>query len=295
MQPKSFCRPILIVLKCTFDGALLCHPALVEKTFHNQRGYLVSKRNSVIGWGIVILIIVGGALLAVLWPSLTSALSGQSSTTAEAGSVSLSSSTPGTVDVAALVSELGGMIGLDIQLEIEPVNTWLAFIGLSIFTVGIVVVTGVIIAVLYRLLDRIVTRTKNDEAYQTAEVELDNREKAYIKQHMEDQPPDPIPSHERARWSAVSTTLITIMFFMFGGIALGWNIAPNTAQLLMWATAFGAVGLIVSLIMFSPKRIMAVENSDNAAIPWGPIWVILSGLLIVGLGLGIVIFVVSSG
>lgn len=257
----------------------------------------MSKRNTAITWIVIILLIIGGMLLAVLWPSLTATISGESSSTevSEASGPMLSSATPDTVDVALLVNDLGKMIGLDIALGIEPVNTWVAFIGLSIFTVGSVIVFGLLLTGFYRFMDKWVTRIKQDDEYQAAVVELDNREKVYIKEHMESQPPDPIPSHERLRWSVVSTTLITMMFFMFGGIALGWNIAENSAELLVWAVAFGLLGLIVSFILLSPKRMLAVEGKDSAAIPWSSIWVIISGLIIVGFGLGIMVFVVLSG
>ncbi|MCO5184827.1 MAG: hypothetical protein M9928_09930 [Anaerolineae bacterium] len=257
----------------------------------------MSKRNTAITWIVVILVIIGGMLLAVLWPSLTAAISGDSSSAEVSGSsgVMLSSATPDTVDVALLVNDLGKMIGLDISLGIEPVNTWVAFVSVAVFTVGSVVVFGLILTLLYRFLDKWVTRTKQDDDYQAAVVELDNREKAFIKEHLESQPPDPIPSHERTRWSVVSTALITIMFFMFGGVALGWNVAQNSAELLLWAAAFGLLGLIVSVILLSPRRMLAVEGKDSAAIPWSSIWVIISGLVIVGLGLGVMVFVVLSG
>ena len=237
----------------------------------------------VIVTGLVVLIV--GTVLSLNWSSIAGS--------GEEGSSALNTATPATVDVSRLVSELGSMLGLNVSLGIEPINTWLFFIGSTVVVIGSVVAVGALLAFLFKLGSRMVTRTKESEEYQSAENELANRETAAIKQLSTDQPADPIPSHDRPVWSAISTIAIIVMFFVFAGITIAWNIDAEAANLVTWAVGSSLVGLIIGLLMISPKRIEAIDSKDAEPIPWGSVWVVISGLVILGMGLGVVLYVIT--
>ena len=81
---QLFCWRLLIVLKCI----RWCYPApslFGRKDLHNERGILVSKETPQSTW-IVVILVIGGMLLAVLWPSLIAAISGDSSSAEVSGS-----------------------------------------------------------------------------------------------------------------------------------------------------------------------------------------------------------------
>ncbi len=54
--------------------------------------------------------------------------------------------------------------------------------------------------------------------------------------------------------------------------------------------AFVLIALFVLLLRMNPKRLAAVDETDYDGIPWETITVILLGVLVLGLGIGIVVF-----
>lgn len=250
----------------------------------------MNKRTTIVTVVVVMALIVGGALLAVAWPSLTGLLSG-SEGGVEGGGVSISSATPSTIDVSSFTQSINGALGTEIALT--ELNVWGAFVVMAVVFTGAIVVTGLLLAVVYKLIDRSVSKTKEADSFKEAKAELTNREKAYIAKYKEEQPPDPVPSHERTRWSVISSVMIIIMFFVFGGLALGYNVSPDSVDIVLWGGIAGVIGLIVGLVFITPSRLVAADKNETQPISWGTIWLVLSGVIIVGLGLGLMLYVRS--
>ena len=101
---------------------------------------------------------------------------------------------------------------------------------------------------------------KQDDDYQAAVVELDNQPAFYQRASLNRSHPIDSISPERTRWSVVSTALITIMFSCLAVLRSVGMWLQNSAELLLWAAAFGLLGLIVSVILLSPRRMLAVEE-----------------------------------
>ena len=108
-----------------------------------------------------------------------------------------------------------------------------------------------------------------------------------------------------ARWTVVSTSLIYILFAMTVGAMISDSIVPS-GQIVtendtlinpvsMSAYIAGLFALILCAIYFRPSGIMAYEKSDYRATNWGLIWVILSGVVFVGAGIGMMVAVRTMG
>ena len=54
--------------------------------------------------------------------------------------------------------------------------------------------------------------------------------------------------------------------------------------------AFFLVTLFILLLRMNPRRLAAVDEMDREGIPWDTIVVILLGVLVLGLGIGLVVF-----
>ena len=110
----------------------------------------------------------------------------------------------------------------------------------------------------------------------------------------------PVPEHKMPRWSVISNTAIVLMFVIFFGLVINGTFYPE-GELKMadgnvmassWFTVWipALLALLVSLWRIRPSRLETAVANDNAAIPWDFIAVLLTGLLIVGLGIGFMVY-----
>ena len=192
-----------------------------------------------------------------------------------------------TVDSVQISEALPGIGGAE-------TNELVILAVLTVLFLGLIVGTGIAIMLLVRALDGTTKAVKDDEEYQSSMAEFTKREKEFVKQYVKEQPPTPIPSHERPTWAVISTSLIMALFLSFVGAAFSDNFLAGSAQF-NWAVAFGAIGLFIGLISLNVNRIRATDAADSLAIPWGAIWVVATGVIIMGVGLGIMFWVRSQG
>lgn len=179
---------------------------------------------------------------------------------------------------------------------------------LTAVTLGGLLVMGLPLALIFVRLERETETVKEDPQFQEKKSSLENREKEQLRELTEKQPPGPIPSHEMPRWATISTSLIVLFFVILLGYALadtfypGGEIQLANGQLLHPALPVaGAMGLVTLLILAATigrRRAgddVEVEAGDDAAIPWGAIWVIVSGLIFLGIGTGLMLAIRAAG
>ena len=80
--------------------------------------------------------------------------------------------------------------------------------------------------------------------------------------------------------------------FLIGFLAILIRVL-NPAAIFGWGAALIAV--VAGLLIFRPARLQGVDESDYAPTNWGTIWVIISGAVVLLLGLGGVLWVLGGG
>ena len=153
---------------------------------------------------------------------------------------------------------------------------------------------------------RLVDKVYADESYQTAEAELTTRETAALKELAQEQssstPADP---RRRARNSAIIFGFLIVMLAGIAALIIGVSVLDGgTFDLFGLEMSAGGFGLIVALItaviLFLVMRRqdpMDIEQpeSENKPVDWGVIWVLVTGLIVVGVGAGIAIAFSTPG
>lgn len=229
--------------------------------------------------GALVALVVLFGLVSAVWPALIGRLGQGGSSAGGFALPSFGSKEPGLITVPFIEN---------------PVNPWLVLVGLLVL---IVVVMGGIGTALYAIFyfgSEQVTSVKMDNAYQAKASALETARKAAYKQALAAQPPTPIPSHERASWSAISTSLVIAFLCFVAGVISQLNFAPD-ANGLIWGGGAAVVGLALSLLAFNAARMRQVDAADTRQIPWGAIWVVATGIIFLGLGLGLMMLIRASG
>ena len=256
----------------------------------------MSNKESLRNWGMIIAILVATSVLTAVWPSLFSGGGGV---------------TPSRVPVAAEQIALDTIPGigpmLAEQLNVSTVNGFVIFGVLAAFFIGAVIVPGIVLAFLYRFLANFIQRAKDDDNYKASEQALEKKVNSDIKGMRIDRKTNPMPSHEMPRWSAWSTSLIIIMFGIFFGMMVMRTFYPanelvvgdsllgkifggpiiNVSSMITWIVVV-AFAIYLALRM-RPRRLKEADT-DSPTIPWDMIVVILTGLLVVGLGIGFAVY-----
>jgi len=178
--------------------------------------------------------------------------------------------------------------------------TSLQALGALAGVVAVVVIgAGVVLAFGYVLLSRQVTSVTESSAYQEHLAALTNREQEQINKLRADRVVDSVPEHNMPRWSVISTSLIILLFVISFGMLVNRTFVPEGEYLLngrMVNSAITVVGgfvvlaLAVILWRIRPKTLAAIESTSDQSIPWDFIWVLLTGVLVVGLGIGFIVY-----
>jgi hypothetical protein len=168
---------------------------------------------------------------------------------------------------------------------------------------GLVVVLigggGAVLAGINAFIARLVTNTKDSSDYKEKQAALEKKEKETLKALQEGRKSPGMPEHTRNGWSAVSTSLIYILFAASLGLIVSRTFFPEVfieqedglfSPGPLIAGALSLVALIAGYIWMRPKNIAQIDTTDHDPIPWDRVAVIVTGLLIVGLGLAAAVY-----
>lgn len=240
------------------------------------------NRQSLLTWGIILAIIFGSALLTVFWPTLSGIIAG--------GGTSVPSADNSVV--IPLPVPIGG--------RNEIVTSSGVLMALMAFLViGAVVTTGIVIAIASWLISRFFNKTRETPSYQADSAALQRSVDTRVKAKRAERPTHTIPNTTWERWAKVTTTLSVLMLVAFGAWLLASSVFPegsiirgdqivNIVSLLVLASI--AIALIAMLLWFRRRETPLTEVSavESGPIPWDFIAVVLTGLLVVGIGLGVI-------
>lgn len=244
-------------------------------------------RQSLINWGIVLILLLGAGALTIAWPALF-------------GSLGNSATAPIPTGPESIVIPLP----IPIAGRTELVFTSWQLMGLIAFLViGAVVTGGIVLAIVNWLLSRIVTNTKEDPDYQQDVVALERSTTAEIKEMQAARPTSTSPDSRWRRWAIVTTSAAILMFVAFFGLLIAHSIFPEGT--IIWQDTLVNITAVITLVLvllalivlvlfYRSRRDTAatadtIAAADAGAIPWDTIAILATGLLVVGIGLGLIL------
>lgn len=250
----------------------------------------MSGRESLRNGIIVLALLIGFGVITAVWPILAGTnVSGGTRVPVETEHIDLSLPVVGDVSLTSLQA-LG---------------------ALAVLIIGPVVVTGAVLAFLSVFASRQAAQVhENAEEFHPKEsgivgliykpFEIINGVIRQSGEKYKGRGTHPVPQHKMPRWSVASTSLIILMFVAFFGLIIdgtffhegeiplpGGGVMSST-----WLTVGIPVliALLVILWRMRPQRLETADVIDSAGIPWDFIAVLLTGLLIVGLGIGYIVY-----
>lgn len=238
----------------------------------------MKNKQSLITWLIIFAILVGSGILTIMLPSLFGG----------------GSSTPLPSETTTVTIPLPVPIGGRTEITLP---SWQLMLGLALLVPALVIGAGLTLALIYILISRFVANTTASTAYQQKATTLDQRQNEKIARLRETRPTSVAPESTWRRWSVITTAITILMFvafttFLFASFAFpNWQIVRNDAIVnIVSVLVLIAVGiaLLAMVLWLRADRINAINRTESMAIPWDFIAVVISGLLVVGLGIGFI-------
>lgn len=265
-------------------------PPLVSTTGEN----LLNKTESLRNWLVILALLIVTGIITAVWPLLDLGISiGFGPTRPPVEQPTVSFPVP-----ALLTAQLGTEIALN------STQLFLAFIGMLVFALVSIVVVGFIISFLVRQLEKSATAVANSDTYQNHVAALDKREQEKIKAVRESHAAPHTPKEYIYHLDPISLSLIVLFFVALLGTLIYSELAP-TGQFVLFGQTFNSslpiliilFAITIPLLVWRARRehLLAIPAKDSAAIPWDFIAVLVTGLLIVGVGLGFMLFINNVG
>ena len=238
--------------------------------------------------GIFALLIFSG-LMAAFWPTISENLT---------AALSSGSSSGGGMAVPAETVTFPPLPIPGLQDGIT-LNSVQILLGLSFLVIGAVVVTGVIIAIVNVLLSRWITNVETSDSYQEGSAALAQREAAELAEEREAHPADTSQQNDYSRWSVIATSLAILFFAIVIGYMVGFTLFPtgqivNEEQIInitaIITGAFFLLTLLYLALRMDRERLDEINARASAGIPWDAVVVLIIGALVLGLGVGFLIF-----
>lgn len=233
-------------------------------------------------WVAIVAVLIATGLITALWPLLINRTGGQATTIpTEMQTVEIPLPLPiaGSDSVTLTALQVVGILAL--------------IIG------GAVVAMGIPLALIYTMLSRQAIAVGQNDEFKAKQAALEKRQQERIKQLRQGRTTMSKPGHEMPRWSALSTALIILLFAVFFGMVVNATFVPEGELMiggrlinsaLVIVASFVLVVLPLILWIVRPQKLEALERTDRGPIPWDFIAVLLTGLVVVGLGIGILVY-----
>lgn len=238
----------------------------------------MKNKNSLINWGIIIAILIGSGLLTIILPAFFGG-----------------SSTPLPSETSMVTMQLPIPVGGRTEFTLP---SWQLMVGLFILIPGLVIGAGLTLALIYILLSRLVAQTTASADYQENSAALQKRYNDEVAKMRQTRPTSIAPESTSRRWSVVTTAITILMFvafitFLFASLIFPDGQIIRDSSIVNVTSALVLTAMIVALaflaIWLRSERIAKLNQTESLAIPWDFIAVVITGLLIVGLGIGIIV------
>ncbi len=265
----------------------------------------MKQSSSWLTWATVALLLIFAGIASAVVPLILDEMQSADDT----ASTQESSSTSTTIDVSQLPFIGEVLVELDLiqdNIQGKTITLLQAFaisfgaVLVGVGSLGLVLTVGTVIY--SRLVDKVYT----DESYQAAKAELTTREAAILKELAEERPSStPADPRKRARNSTIIFGSLIVMLAGITALIMAVSVLDGgTFDLFGLEMSAGGFGLVVALvtavILFLVMRRrdpMDIEEPEpeNKPVDWGVIWVLVTGLIVVGVGAGIAIAFSTPG
>ncbi|MFL7838397.1 MAG: hypothetical protein ACK2T4_09645 [Candidatus Promineifilaceae bacterium] len=245
-------------------------------------------------WLGIFAVLIFSGLMAAFWPAISENL-------LNAFNSSTSSGSSMRVPAETVTFPPLPIPGLQDGITLNSVQILL---GLSFLVIGAVVVTGIIITIVNLLISRWITNVETSDSYQEGTAVLAKKEAAELAQEREESPAATTQQNDYSRWAVIATSMAILFFAIIVGYLVGSTLFPsgqivNQDQIVNITAITSGVFFLLTLLYLALRmdreRLNDINSKASAGIPWDAIIVILFGVLVVGLGIGITIFVNLPG
>jgi hypothetical protein len=245
-------------------------------------------------WLGIFAVLIFSGLMAAFWPAISENLLNAFNSSGSAGS---------NMRVPAETVTFPPMPVPGLQDGIT-LNSIQILLGLSFLVIGAVVVTGIIISIVNVLISRWITNVETSENYQAGTAVLAQKEAAELAQEREENPAATSQQNDYSHWAVIATSMVVLFFAIIVGYLVGSTLFPsgqivNEDQIINITAITSGIFFLLTLLYLALRmnreRLDDINNKAKAGIPWDAIIVILFGALIMGLGIGITIFVNLPG
>ena len=174
-------------------------------------------------------------------------------------------------------------------------SSWQAILGLLVLIVGAIGVVGVGLFFLFSRLEKQTSSVLNSQEFQASKSAFDKLEADKVKRMNEGRvAAGPSPA-QRPGWSAVSTSLVVILFAAFAGMLINSTFIPGGKYVVDGRTASGIsvtliwLALISFFIIVLRSRLLQAQTSEKP-VSWDVVWIVGTGLFVVGAGLTAILY-----
>ena len=239
------------------------------------------RNRSLLTWAIIFAILVGSGILTILLPAL---LGG--------GTAEPLPRTPSTVTITPPIP-----IGSNSSFTLA---SWQVMLALAFLVPALVIGAGLTLGIVSIFVSRFITRTKTTPDYQQSTAALDKRYAERVGRLRETRPTSKAPESTWKRWAVITTALTVLMFVGFGALLIAGFVFPNNQivrqnQIVNITSLFALGALLLALVVMAVTlrgdRLTAPDRSGTMPIPWDFVAVVLTGLLVVGLGIAVIVIV----
>lgn len=263
----------------------------------------MNRTESLRNWIVILALLIATGVLTAVWPLINSALN---------ISFSLGSgSTRPPVESSVTVVVPAPLVGLPVpfgeplgaQIVMTQGQIFLAFMVFLLIIMVSVVVVGVVISFLIRSLDKSATAVVASDDYKQSVAALEKQEKERIQQLRAQSPKPNQPDNYIYHLDPLSLSLM-VLFFVGSVATLIYSLIVSSGELtLLGLTLDSRISVLLFFMLLTlpllvwrirRHRLEAVLETDNAPIPWDFIVIVITGLLIVGVGLGVMLFIAPN-
>lgn len=240
----------------------------------------MKNKNSLITWGIIFVILLGSGLLTILVPAFFNS----------------GSATPLPSETSTVTIPLPVPVGGRTEVTLA---SWQLMLGLAILIVGLVIGAGIVLALLYSLLSRQVTKTEADTTTQEKSAALTKRYNDQVADMRQTRPTSVAPEKTWQRWGVVTTALSILMLvafssYLFASMLFPGGLVIRGGEIVNMTMIIVSVMMIITLLAMGlwlrSRHIASFNQTESLSIPWDFIAVVVTGLLVVGLGIGFIAF-----
>jgi MFS family permease len=254
----------------------------------------LARIKSLGSWLIILLILMATAVMAVVWPLIA-----QSLNFSGLGSVFGGAARPATT-MAPIVVPIPEPIASMVNTTQLVLAGWQAFAFLFAVVTVSVIGAGLVITLLMRLGGKFTGQVAASEDYQTSVASLESKNSEKLKAKRASQPEPNKPDGYVYGLDPISFSLLVLFFVALLATLVYGLVSPTGEIVLFGQTFYSGLPLIIALFIITipllallarRKRLNAVADNDNAPIPWDFIAVLITGLLVVGVGLGLMLYI----